>query len=80
MASAWNEVWSVGKGRNRHYCGIARTEDGYAVDMMHGDTCLASETYLTLQQAERAADANRRRYGPTVKDSSERQAGDAAHA
>ena len=79
MASAWKEMWSVGKGSNRRYCGIARTEDGYAVDMMHGDTCLESETYLTMEQAERAADAHRRRYVPSAKDSAERPVANSAH-
>lgn len=80
MASAWKEIWSVGTGRNRHYCGIARTEDGHAVDVMRGDTCLESETYLTLQQAEQAAEANRRRYVRSARESAERPAADSAHA
>lgn len=58
----WTEMWSHGYGRSRSYCGIASTEEGFAVDVFRGDTCLASTTYATWQQAEQAADALKSRY------------------
>jgi hypothetical protein len=59
---SWTEIWADGYGRNRSYCGIAGTEDGFAVDVFRGDTCLASATYGTWQEAEREAEALRARY------------------
>lgn len=56
---SWTEVWSAGHGRSRSYCGIARTEDGFAVDVFHGDTCVASSTYESWDEAERAAHLTR---------------------
>ena len=55
MARSWTEVWSVGSGQSRRYCGIARTQEGYAVDVFEGDTCLESEVHATRKDAvERA--------------------------
>ena len=59
---SWTEIWSEGHGRSRSYCGIAGTEDGFAVDLFRGDTCLSSSTYGTWQEAEQAAEALRERY------------------
>jgi len=56
MADRWMEEWSVGTGRSRVYCGIARTEDGYAVDVFRGDTCIDSFVFNTRTDARRAAD------------------------
>ena len=58
----WREVWSIGEGRSRIYCGIARTPDGYAVDVFAGDTCVDSETFSTRIEAAYAVDIFRRRY------------------
>lgn len=58
----WREVWSVGDGRNRVYCGIARTPDGYAVDVFEGDNCVESDTFATRLDAAYAVDNFRRRY------------------
>ena len=58
----WREIWSVGEGRMRLYCGIARTTDGYAVDVFRGDTCVESETFQTRVEAAFAVDLFRRRY------------------
>lgn len=55
MRRWWKEVWSAGSGPSRTYCGIARTVDGYAVDLFRGDSCLASEIHGTRAEAERAA-------------------------
>lgn len=58
----WREVWSVGEGRNRAYCGIARTPDGYAVDVFDGDTCVESEIFSSRLEAAYAVDRFRRQY------------------
>jgi len=58
----WREVWSVGEGRSRTYCGIARTPEGFAVDVFEGDDCIESETYDSRLEAAYAVDAFRRRY------------------
>ncbi len=55
MANWWTEMWTSGSGRERVYCGIARTEEGFAVDLFRGDTCLDSWVYLTREAAVRAA-------------------------
>jgi hypothetical protein len=59
----WREVWSIGEGRGRTYCGIARIPDGYAVDVFEGDSCIESESFGTRLEAAYAVDLFRRRYG-----------------
>ena len=59
----WREIWSVGEGRSRIYCGIAKTPDGYAVDVFAGDSCIDSETFGSRLEAAYAVDIFRRRYG-----------------
>ncbi len=59
---SWTEVWSAGHGRSRSYCGIARTEEGFAVDVFHGDTCVASAVFGSQHEAEKAAYQMRGRY------------------
>ncbi len=59
---AWTEVWSAGHSKDRSYCGIAETEDGFAVDVFHGDTCVESSMHRTLAEAERAARNFRGKY------------------
>ena len=56
MAKRWKEVWSAGTGARRTYCGIARTVEGYAVDLFRGDSCIASEIHATRQEAEQTAE------------------------
>ena len=56
MADWWVEEWSVRTGQARVYCGIARTDDGYAVDVFRGDTCIDSFVFNTRSDARRAAD------------------------
>lgn len=58
----WREVWSVGDGSSRTYCGIARTPEGYAVDVFEGDDCIESETFESRLEAAYAVDQFRRRY------------------
>ena len=58
----WREIWSLDEGRTRVYCGIARTPDGYAVDVFRGDTCVESETFPSRLEAAFAVDLYRRRY------------------
>ena len=62
MADSWTELWSIGAGRSRIYCGIARTEEGFAVDVFHGDWCIDSEVHATRATAVRAALARERQY------------------
>ena len=80
MASAWTELWSMGKGKSRRYCGMEQTEDGFAVDVMRGDTCVASETFPSRDQAERAAAAYHRRYVRTRSEVSVGSEPQAMHA
>lgn len=58
----WREIWSLEDGPRRVYCGIAQTEDGYAVDVFRGDTCIESETFASRLEAAFAVDLFRRRY------------------
>ena len=62
----WTEVWSAGRGKDRSYCGIAETEEGFAVDVFHGDTCVDSSIHPNRKDAERAAQALRGRFLRTV--------------
>jgi hypothetical protein len=62
MSRWWKEIWSTGIGASRVYCGIARTVDGYAVDLFRGDECLASDIYDTRAEAERSAQTLERRH------------------
>ena len=64
MAKWWKEVWTAGEGAGRTYCGIARTVEGYAVDLFRGDSCIASEIHDTRAAAERAASELTRRHMP----------------
>lgn len=66
MADSWTELWSVRAGRSRTYCGVARTDDGFAVDVFRDDTCIASEEHATREMAVRAALARERRYRPAA--------------
>jgi hypothetical protein len=58
----WREVWSVGDGPSRTYCGIARTPEGFAVDVFEGDDCIESELFESRLEAAYAVDLFRRRY------------------
>jgi hypothetical protein len=62
MRNWWTEIWSVGDGPGRTYCGIARTPDGFALDVFRGDTCLESTLHASWGDAEREASALKRRY------------------
>ena len=61
----WTEVWSLDDGANRVYGGIALTPEGFAVDVFENDTCVESDTYLTREEAERAALERKCHYGFT---------------
>lgn len=63
MTDWWREVWSEGQGARRLYCGIAKTPEGYAVDVFRGDVCIFSETYRSRFAAAEAVDVARLRYG-----------------
>jgi hypothetical protein len=78
---SWSEIWSAGHGRDRSYCGIAATDDGYAVDVFQGDTCVASSLFANRDEAERAASRARARYARTdsvVPPAARPSAGDSA--
>jgi hypothetical protein len=62
MRNWWTEMWSIGEGPDRTYCGIARTPDGFALDVFRGDTCLASTLHASWSEAEREACSQKRRY------------------
>ncbi len=62
----WTEIWSSGYGRDRSYCGIAETEEGFAVDVFEGDTCVASVVFDSQADAEDAAMRLRSRYVRTA--------------
>ena len=62
MSRWWTETWSVGLGTDRLYCGIARTEEGFAVDVFHRDTCIDSVVCATRKDALKTAAAMERRY------------------
>jgi hypothetical protein len=53
MVSWRSEQWRVGAGRSRVSCGISRTEDGFAVDVICGETCVDSFFYQNRADAER---------------------------
>jgi hypothetical protein len=57
----WTEIWSVGRGADRVYCGVARTDEGFAVDVFHGDTCIESKVFDSRIDAVKAASAFERR-------------------
>lgn len=58
----WTEMWSIGEGADRTYCGIARTPEGFALDVFRGDHCLGSTVHGTWREAEHEASALKRRY------------------
>ena len=64
----WREVWSVGDGPSRTYCGIARTPEGYAVDVFEGDDCIESESFDSRLEAAYAVDLFRRRYAGEARE------------
>ena len=47
------EQWKLGSGGSRISCGISRTEDGFSVDVFHGDRCVDRFAFLTRLDAER---------------------------
>ena len=52
--SAWRaEQWWLGSGAARVSCGISRSEDGYAVDLVHGTQRIESFFSSTRADAER---------------------------
>jgi len=72
VAKRWTEIWAAGEGESRTYCGIARTIEGYAVDLFRGDSCISSEIHGTREEAEQAASALGRRHTPRARSSSGR--------
>jgi hypothetical protein len=62
MSGWWAEEWSFGTGRTRTYCGITRTEEGYAVDVFRGETCMDSFVYGSLSAAKQIAQGLKLQY------------------
>lgn len=58
----WTELWSIGEGAGRTYCGIARTPEGFALDVFRGDNCLSSTIHASWREAEHEASALKRRH------------------
>ncbi len=82
MSGWWTPIWSVGTGASRIYCGIARTEEGFAVDVFRADTCIESMVYESRREAVRGAAAFERQYVHRAPRQSRRDAdthGVAAH-
>ena len=63
MGDWWTETWSFGTGRSRTYCGIAETDEGYAVDVFSGDTCVDSRPCRTRAEALRLTREFKESYG-----------------
>jgi hypothetical protein len=55
MSRWWTPIWSHGTDARRLYCGIARTEEGFAVDVFRGDTCIESLVFETRADALKGA-------------------------
>lgn len=55
MSGWWTPIWSLGTDAHRIYCGIARTEEGFAVDVFQGDTCIESLVFETQAEALKEA-------------------------
>lgn len=66
MANWWTELWTSGSGRDRVYCGVARTEEGFAVDLFRGDICLDSWVHPTREAAVKAALELERQHGGRI--------------
>ena len=62
MNDWWTPIWSEGNGPDRLYCGIAQTEEGFAVDVFRGDTCIEGLVYTTRTEAVRGAAAFERQF------------------
>jgi hypothetical protein len=62
MEESWTEIWSVGTGRSRMYCGVAESDGEFAVDIFSGDTCVSSEVFGTRSAAITAAHSSQRRF------------------
>ena len=51
MANWWAEQWSFGSGSSRVSCGVSRTDEGYVVDVVRGDTSVESFVYPSREEA-----------------------------
>lgn len=69
LALWWTELWTEQEGATRVYCGVARTDEGFAVDLFRDYTCVLSEPYRTEHEAVMASMAlqqSHRRAQPTA--------------
>ena len=62
MINWWAEEWSFGSGASRISCGVSRTEEGYAVDVFRGETCVETFIYATRNEAIRIAQRLKHHY------------------
>jgi len=60
--NSWTEIWSVGSGRSRVYCGIAEAFAEFAVDLFAGDTCVSSDVFTTRDEASMAGHMLKRQH------------------
>ena len=67
MTGWWTPMWSIGTGAQRIYCGIARTEEGFAVDVFRGDTCIESLEFATQAEALTGAAEFERQFGRQLR-------------
>jgi hypothetical protein len=63
MVNWWTEEWSFGSGASRVSCGISHTEEGYAVEVFRGDTCMESFVYTSRAEALQVAHRLKLRMG-----------------
>ena len=66
LDDSWRKIWAVGRGHTGQYCGIAGTEDGFAVDVFDKDTCVWSELFSSREDAEKMALSLRGRFAKAV--------------
>ena len=66
MARWWVEEWSFGSDRSRICCQISATEEGFVVDLLHGETCIESFVYPTRLEALEGAHILKVRFKPLV--------------
>jgi hypothetical protein len=55
MVNWWAEEWSFGSGMSRVSCGISRSDEGYAVELFRGETCVESFVYPSRAEAMQVA-------------------------
>ena len=62
MAVCRVEQWKLNSGGSRVSCGISRSEDGFSVDVYHGETCVDRFPCRTRTDAEQTTRRVKLRY------------------